>query len=254
MNLNHSQDAIAEYRDQIARCAQALALAQNESVGLQLVGRNAAEALKMFTDGNLDKRFLKLQDHFTDLAAQFDGFDELLARYVRCVPLAAYDSGSSDGQRFLDWLCGTRRLTDVQRDYVACQRSRHAIEQLAEANRLAHVRFQEIWSARENFAQELETNRRLWLHLNPIRAWGVFRTRALLDDEADLPSTVLFFAVNSDIRTAVIEHDAEILIRELEARGPDHLDELATGPLEGTRSEMIEICLDLAEAGLLAFG
>jgi len=109
--MSHPRDVVDEYREQIVRCAQALAVANNAPVEKFVAGRSPAETLKMFTDGNLDKRFLKLQDHFEQMAPEFDGFDDLLERYVRSVPLAAYDTGSSASQRFLDWLCGTRRLS-----------------------------------------------------------------------------------------------------------------------------------------------
>jgi hypothetical protein len=252
--MNRSQDAITEYREQITRCTQALALANNESVERFVLGNAPAELLKLFTDGNLDKRFLKLQDHFEQMATEFEKFDDLLERYIRTIPLAAYDTGSSDSQRFLDWLCGTRRLTDVQRDHVACQRSRYAIELAAESNRLSHVRFQELWAAHERLGAELESNENLWIHLNPIHSWGVLRTPILLDEETELPATVLFYPVGADIHTAVVEPDAEVLVRSLESRGTLHLDDLASVPLELSRGELIEFCLDLAGVGLVAFG
>ena len=252
--MSHSQHVADEYRAQIVRCAQALAVANNASVTQFVSGPAPAETLKLFTDGNLDKRFLKLQDHFEQMIPEFDGFDDLLERYIRSVPLAAYDTGSSDSQRFLDWLCGTRRLSDRQRDHVACQRSRYAIELAAETNRLGHLRFQELWPTHETFAAELDGNPRLWIHLNPIHAWGEFRTRALLDAESDIPATVLFYPVGNDIRTAAVDPDAEVLVRALELRGPLHLDELLGDPPQLARDELVEFCVDLANVGLVAFG
>ena len=81
--MSGNEQAIAEYRRQIAQCAQALALAQHESVQRFVVGPAAAEQIKLFTDGNLDKRYMKLIDHFDEMAAEFDAFDELVNRAGR---------------------------------------------------------------------------------------------------------------------------------------------------------------------------
>ncbi|MGE3313956.1 MAG: hypothetical protein AB7O26_02490 [Planctomycetaceae bacterium] len=252
--MSTTEKAAEEYRLQITQCTQAMALAQNESVERFLKGPAAAEGLKLFTDGNLDKRYLKLLDHFEEMAEEFDGFDELVERFVRCVPLAAYDTGSSDSQRFLDWLCGTRRLNESQRDHVTCQRSRYAIELAAECHRLAHVRFQEILSTCESLSPQLDIDSPVWIHLNPIHAWGVFRTRTLLDDESELPATVLFYPVAGTIHTAVLDPFAEFIVRELEARGPARFGDLSPAPLETTRSELLKLCRDLADVGIVAFG
>lgn len=252
--MSANDQAIAEYRQQIAHCAQALALAQHHSVQRFVVGPAASEQIKMFTDGNLDKRYMKLLDHFDEMAQEFEAFDELVERYVRCVPLAAYDSGASDSQRFLDWLCGTRRLNERQRDHVACQRSRYAIEVGADCHRLAHVRFQELLSTVEALSPQLEIDSSVWIHLNPIHAWGVFRTRTLLDDESELPATVLFYPVMGAIHTAVLDPFAEFIVRELEARGPARFNELSPAPLETTRAQLLQLCRDLADVGIVAFG
>jgi hypothetical protein len=252
--MSGNEHAVEEYRRQIAVCAQALALAQNGAVTQYLHGEAAVEGLKLFTDGNLDERYLKLLDHFEEMAGEFDGFNDLVERFVRCVPLAAYDTGSSDSQRFLDWLCGTRRLTEAQRDHVACQRSRYSIELAAECHRLAHVRFQELLSTCEELSPQLSIDSPVWIHVNPIHAWGVFRTRALVDDETELPATVLFYPVAGTIHTAVLDPFAEFIVRELEARGPARFHELSPAPLETTRSELLKLCRDLAEVGIVAFG
>lgn len=244
----------SDYRQQIAECAQALAIAQNESVARYLSGPDAAAGVKLFTDGNLDKRYMKLLDHFEEMAEEFDGFTDLIERFVRCVPLAAYDTGSSDSQRFLDWLCGTRRLNERQRDFVACMRSRYAVEVAAECHRLAHVRFQELLSTCDALGPELNVDSPVWIHLNPIHAWGVFRTRVLADDETELPATVLFYPVAGTIHTAVLDQFAEFIVRELEVRGPARFGDLSPAPLETSREELLQLCRDLAEVGIVAFG
>ena len=114
--------------------------------------------MKIFVDGNLEKRFEKLQAQLEFVADGFDRFDDLIADYIRARPSAAYDTGISDGERMLVWLTETKGLsqnpTDArnvrgdsnqrrgfridtktlspeQLDYIACQRARHAIEETA---------------------------------------------------------------------------------------------------------------------------
>src|SRR5688572_26187494 len=122
-----SAESAAAYRSQLARWAQDLAIARRTSVETALAAGSADMHVKMFTDGNLDKRFNKLQNALEFIGEAFDGFDDALAEYVRDLPLAAYDTGSSDAERFLDWLAGRRPLSAEQQDYVACQRGRFAV-------------------------------------------------------------------------------------------------------------------------------
>ena len=243
----------SEYREQIQRCAASLAIAQVERVGDLLAPGQAVAQVKMFTDGNLDKRFEKLGDHLELLAEDFENWEELRVDYVKTVPLAAYDSMTSDGERFLNWLADCVELTAEQGDLVTCQRSRHTVEALAAENRLAHVRFQELWQSIESFAPELGANDDLWIHLNPIHTWATLQTARLLDESDDLPAGIVFFPVGNDIRTAVLEDAGRQLVEQL-AWGPRRLDELNLITLGIDRDEAIDLCLDLADIGLAAFG
>jgi hypothetical protein len=146
-----------------------------------------------------------------------------------------------------------QELTPEQRDYVVCQRARHAVEDEARANRLGHVRFQELRSVADRLAAELDSNRRLRVHLNPIRAWALFMTPALLDEDASLPAAVLLFAVGNSISTAVLEPTGRSLVQELAACGPCTLDEWADRSWQADRDTLVEFCRDLAGMGLVAF-
>ena len=84
------------YREQIRRTATALAIARNEELDSDLAPGVTTAHVKMFTDGNLDKRFSKLQDGCELLADGFDDLDDLIEAYVRSVPLSAYDVASTD--------------------------------------------------------------------------------------------------------------------------------------------------------------
>ena len=125
--------------------------------------------------------------------------------YVREVPLAPYSTISGDADGFLVWLERCRDISPEQRDHVACQHAHFGVEAAARANRPGHVRFQELLSVAPQLGPELETDARLHIHLNPIRVWAKFVTRAMLDEDTGLPADVLFYAVREDVGNAVLE-------------------------------------------------
>jgi hypothetical protein len=181
-------------------------------------------------------------------------FDDLLVSYLRSVPLAAYDTGTSDAERFLEWLSRERALSPVELDHVACQRARHAVEALARRHRLAHVRFQELCSLAAELAGTLLANRDLFVYLNPIRVWTRFATPALLDAGAAPPADVLFFPRGTQMTTAVLEPPGRQRLRELEEYAPCTLEQWSVLSGEADREELADLCRDLAEMGLAAFG
>ncbi len=243
------------YRQQLVHLVRAMCVPNCESdVSADLSGTSAASRVKMFVDGNLEKRFEKVQKQLEFVAEGFDQFDDLIVEYIRACPSAAYDSGASDGERMLVWLTETCAPTDEQLDYIECQRARHTIEDLARKNRLKHVRFQELYSLTEQYAEELSANRQLRVYLNPIRTWAQFISSALLDDETLPPANVLFFAVRDEVTTAVLELEGQALINELSDYQPCTLDEWAALSSQTDRDELVEMCHDLADMGLVAFG
>ena len=94
-----TKSSVPEYALQIRRITQALAVAHNDVVRSDLLPADRLELVEMFTEGNLDKRFDKLTDQLELLEESFDDLPELISEYVRTIPLAAYDTGSSDGDR-----------------------------------------------------------------------------------------------------------------------------------------------------------
>lgn len=252
--MKQTAEDLDAYRRQLHACAQALAVARIDDIRDQLPPQASAEPVKMFTDGNLDKRFLKLQEQLEFVAEGFEQFDDLIEQYVRSIPLEAYSTGATDAERFLVWVQRTQPVTAEQYDMIICQRSRHAVEFAARKNRMGHIRFQELWSMAERRAGEWGRQRRLWLHLNPIHVWSTFHTSALVDDDAELPATVLFYPVGNDIRTAVLERPAQALVCTLEDRGSQRLDDLLREADAGRRADLVELGRQLAETGLAAFG
>jgi hypothetical protein len=245
--------SVETYRQQLARWARALAAArQQELSGVR--GEDAApREVQMFVEDNVNKRLDKLRQQLEFVVEAFADFNELLLAFTRGFPLEAYATAASDGERFLDWLGRTQSLTAEQADYVACQRARHAVEDAARNNRWEHVRFQELWSLAGKLAEELGTNPALAVHLNPARAWSRFLTPALLDEGAEVPADVLFFAAGGDIRTAILEGAGRSLVLELACLGPCTLDQWAVLTKQADREELVDFCRDLARMGAIAF-
>src|SRR5262249_13575273 len=252
--MTHRTQPSDTYSEQLTRWAQALAAAQHEAVHGALAERSLPLQVQMFTAGNRAKRLDKLQKHLRFLAGAFNDLDQLLLAYFREIPLAAYYTLSTDGERFLEWLDSARALTPEQQDYLLCQRARHAVEDEGRRNRCGHLRFQELWSVAGPLAAELDTNPGLLIYLNPIRAWSRFATRVLLDDERSPPADVLFFAVRNEISTAVLEPPARGFLGDLASLSPCHLDDWARRSTLADREELGTCCRDLAEMGLVAFG
>ncbi|GAB4135188.1 MAG: hypothetical protein Tsb009_01220 [Planctomycetaceae bacterium] len=252
--MNTQAKAIEDYRNQIRRCAQSLAVANTKVVTHYLPKTEKLEMVDVYAEGNLDKRIWKLGDQFEFMKEEFDQLDEWIQTYIHTVPLAAYDTGSTDSVLFLDWLEKHMTLTPEQQDYVTCHRSRIEVEEIARENRMGHVRFQEILSATKEVAEELSSNRSTWIHLNPIRVWARFETNILTGEDESGPTTVVFFPVGNEIRTTILEPIAQIVLDELESQPSCRMSELTgTFPPE-QREAVVDICRDLAELGLVAFG
>jgi hypothetical protein len=242
-----------EYRRQIGSWTRALAVARHEPLERHLARDGQGGQVELFTLANLEKRFDKIVGQLELLRDGFDDLDELVAAYVRRIPPAAYDLGCQDAEQFLQWLADTTKLSDVQRDYVACQRSRHAIETLARGNHQGHVRFQELAGRVEQTLGEWDECRQLRIWLNPIHVWAVFETAELVGDEAAPPAEVLFYADGSEIRTALLEAWGNDLVRGLEQLGPCTLADWSTH-CGWAPDELAEFARDLAELGIVALG
>ncbi len=239
------------YREQLLRMTRALANAQAEAVHADISPDSQPLGVKMFVDGNLDKRFEKLASGLEFVAPAFRKFDDLIVSYLKSTPLAAYDTGASDSEQMLVWLEQSHRLTARQQDYVSCQRARHAVEDAARADRLSYVRFHERWSVTSNLVEELPTGI-VMLYLNPIRVWATFRTTALIGDDDELPARVVFFPIEGEISTATLDQRGQALLTELEHLQPLPFTSWAARCQHAESDELLETVRDLAAMGLLA--
>lgn len=251
--MTDRSEADLSYRDELRRWVPALVgLQPVDGVGDALAPGCPPAGLKLFAQSNLSKRRQKLQGQLEVVAEAFEDFEDLVSAYARTVPAPADDA--ADGEGFLSWLERTGEPMPRQRDYVACQRARLAVEAAARADRHGHLRFQELRRTASELADEWDTDPGLRVWLNPIRAWSRFLTPALLDDDAAVPADVLFFAAGDAIRTAVLEPHGRALVEELAAHTPCTLDEWAALSRHADREELAALGRDLAEMGLVAFG
>lgn len=248
-----------QYAEQLTRITHALAIAQNGSISRDLGLGQSLERVALFTEGNLDKRFDKLVDQVEIVSDLFDDLDDLIDQYISTVPLAAYDSGSSDGNRFAEWVSHKRHLTAEQGDGLTIIRARYAVEEHARGNRIGHLHFQEVSSLVATLAPELPRNPKLQLRLNPIRQWAVLETTRFLDGDDRVPANVLFYACGREVRTVVLDNLGRSLIRTLSKFGPCPLRQVEKQFFEtdrGTirRSAILELVNDCLQIGLIAIG
>lgn len=229
--------------------------------------------LRVMPDHNEQQRALGLKGACELLADGFDDLDRYIADYIHEVPLQVGGGKAEDVERFLQWLARRDDVSEEQRDFIVCQRARQAVEFVALARRLAHARFQlllksscvasvpdtrpvpdltERWRKRPGYShlrEELELNRRLTVHLNPVHVWATLETPALLEEGEPVPATVLFFPVGDEVRSAVVDEEVQQLVQAL-AHGPRRVKQIAQ------RTELpVEIVIDLltelAELGLV---
>ena len=253
-----SETILKDYAAQLARIATSLAIADNDVVHGDIAAGQPRDRVGMFTEGNLSKRSDKLTDQFEDFEEDFDELPEFISRYIREIPLAAYDTGASDADRFVRWLPTVTELTPEQRDLTLVIRSRFAVEEAGRRNRLGHVRFQELVSLNDQLVKELTTNPSLGIHLNPLRTRAVFET-GLLIGEDDYPPDgveVLFFAFQNEVRTVILEPEGRALVQTLSDIGLCSLARLKK-QLDLTISlddeALMEMLTDCSEVGLIAF-
>ncbi len=250
-----------DYQDRSLRIAQALAAARPEDLAGDLVATvNAARGAVLFCQINQTHRFEQLEQRLEFLAAGFDDFEVRLADYVRGTAPAGRGGTSDDAEQFLLWLSANRTLTDEQCDYVAGQRARHAIEELARRNRMPLMHFQELLEMVDVLGEKFGEDRLLRVHLNPIRVWTRFETAALLQPNVPRPAEIVCYAADGEIRLAVLEAGGLEKVRELAAISPCTLDDWLTynarfaGNHPPPRRVLADLCRELASLGLVAFG
>lgn len=197
------------------------------------------------------QRFEQLKASCPALADGFEGFDFLIAVYLRECPRRPGDSETCDCNRFLRWLDEQVDLTDSQRDLVVDQLSRNAVEFVALKQKLAHVRFQQLLSASEPMSPESARHLSQFVYLHPIHVWATYESQALLDEDTNTPATVLFFPFEHQIRTVVLSDSQRALIRELE-QGPQTVRSLLRSTPKADREQLLADLAKFVEMKLIA--
>jgi hypothetical protein len=166
------------------------------------------------------------------------------------------DAGNpaGDGWRFAEWLKETHDLTARLTDRVSWLCGRFAVEEKGRKNRLAHVHFQDLLSVADRLLAGLTTGDSPSVHLNPTRVWARLTTAELLAGDFTTPVDVLLLAVESDIRTLIMDPLGQALMRELEVLGPCTLDTWACLSEQAGHEEIVEFCRRSVEQGLVALG
>jgi hypothetical protein len=249
---------LKDYTEQLSRIATSLAVAKNGVVHGDVAAGQSCCLVEMFTSGNLDKRADKLNDQLDMFAETMEELPGLISRYIREIPLAAYDTGTSDTDRFVRWLPTVIKLTPEQRDLILVIKSRFTVEEAGRRNRLGHIRFQELASLNDRLVSELESIEGLRIHLNPMKTRAVFETGLLIGEE-ESPADgveVLFFAFQIEVRTVILEREGRAVVQTLSEIGPCRLASLKK-QLDLTTSfddeSLMEILNDCSEVGLIAF-
>lgn len=247
-----THSSLEEYRLQLNRCAEAMAVADNATVADYLPPGDSPALVDLFTDGNIDKRYEKLRDQL-ELLSDLPDLDARIENYVRSVPLDAYATSVRDADRFLVWLERRHMFTPGQRDVVTCLHARHQIEFLAAGARSRHLHFQDLSSVSEELRTEFGANNRIRIEINPVHQFARFHTMALFEGEEDmeLPVSAVLFPVETDIRTVVLEDAGLWLVNALARKGRcTHGELLPRFP--GSADELLDVCSDLIDVGMAA--
>lgn len=244
------------YRAELTRLTRLLADPTRAALAPDLAGADPTE-VRSFAEDNRVKRLRKLAGQLEFLSDAFDDLNAHLENYVAAGPLHAYDTIGSDADRFLNWLEQTGQPSAEQRDHIDCQRARQAVARKASQARLAYVNFQDILSVTGPLVEQVHLRRDLRIHLNPAHAWTRLRTRVLLDDEEKIPQDVVFFAVGTEIRTAMLSDECRLLVHVFAGQRPASADEWlydAAATELPDASSFLEHCRQLMEIGLIALG
>ena len=257
MTTNQQPQArtVETYRQQLDRLARAMASPNCEKVVAPDLPRgDRLDRVKMFVDGNLDKRLDKLRTELEFVAGAFKDFEDIVVEYIRYQPLAAMATSATDSDEFLKWLTSARQLSPSQQDYIACFTAQQTVERLGAKQRLAHIRFHDMWTLTSQMVPELDNNVLLQVYINPIRTWTRFFTSELLDEEASPPADVVVFAVGTEIATAVLEMEGIALLNELAHIEPCSLATWSALSKHSDRDGILTMTRELAELGLVALG
>jgi hypothetical protein len=203
--------------------------------------------------GDLAQRFEMLSSELSFVATAFPSFQRQIIQYLDENPLSFQREGFHDGEMMLLWLQKRKRLTDEQRDFIAHEQARIAVETLARTKRLECTAFQERYNQIEESLREYAAQKPVQILLNPIRIWTKFHSRALLEDGMEPPANILFFAGDSTVCTACLDLEGQVLVNELADFQPCTLQQWQSSTAFGDGSRLENFIIHFARIGLVAF-
>lgn len=250
--MNGNDPALDAYRGQLNRWVTAMANTDNEAVADDVAEGYSVGDVDLFTEGNFDKRADILLLQLSFLTSAWEALEEHIDEYIATQPLAAFAAGPADAAAFLHWLRAANELTPRQIDFIDCRLARYDVEDAARVHRGRHIRFQERLSAAGRLARQMKRNRRLLVHLNPACGWTTLHTHEFLDERTQLPGNVVFFAVGTQIHSAVLDDPVPQLLTLLQD-GPLTLDAWRERAGLPKTDDLIAVARRLVDVGLLAF-
>ena len=127
-------------------------------------------------------------------------------------------------------------------------------EFLAAHRRPDHLRFHDLRTVSKSLRNSFGVGQGVCLLLNPVHVLTTFYTGTLLvedDSESGLPTSVDFFPVGIDIRTAVLDSGGVSVVRVLQKSGACDWKKLSQC-CEEPSSDLLKVFIDLEQVGLAA--
>ena len=225
-----------EHRDTMKEAAEAVARLDLDSLTPLLASGTSCRGAKLFLGALHGKRRLKLERQLDLVRETVERIEAWFDRYVVSVPPSDDARNFDDALFFLDWLRDHADLSDEDRDAIACQRAQFNVEEKARASRPVYLEFHRRWKEgdRDSFA----------VIVNPTASFFRVESGWLLDEDSPESDQLVSFAVESEVRTAVIDQNSKALLVWLAAE-PET-------PLHALSPETRETVQSLAEMGLIA--
>ncbi|MDA0835120.1 MAG: hypothetical protein O2955_09515 [Planctomycetota bacterium] len=231
-----------------------MSYSESRTVLPSLMTSHDSNSVAFLTAGEDEHRCARLKDQLQLLGDHLTDVDLWIERFVQRVTAAEYDSGSSDAERFLEWLRQYRRLSVSENDAVCCQSARFAVATMVKLNPTRHLRFQELRTMSQEFKRDLNRLPKLWFVVNPIHVWTTLRSSAMLHDAEVLPAQVIFYPVQDEVCHAVVTSLGQQLLRHLSETGACRGDDLLAVCRDESPLDLLNVCRELMSLGLVSLG
>jgi hypothetical protein len=138
-------------------------------------------------------------------------------------------------------------------DTLALEQAHSAIQHRQQQSQPAVRRYRALCEQSIGERRLWQTGLAVQVHLNPQRAWCRLRTSKFLAGDVRPPAAVLLFAVEDDFAIKVFDLETQTLINELADYQPCTLDQWSALSALATRDQLVALCQDLTESGLVCF-